>query len=377
MLSPRLVLKTVAALLLIGAVFYGVRLRRDFWDFEVYRTAGIRALAAEPLYRADDGHYQFKYWPAFALAMSPFGFLPDRTAKFVWFTLSIFLLGIFIRKSVRSLPDRRLSEGWLIGWILLVTAKFIVKELVNGQTNVLVGLLVLLAALAMDRARPRLAGVLIALATFIKPYALLLVPWLLVTGGSAALVTATVGLATGLLFPAVLYGWTGNLAQLGAWYTTVTDSTGPNLLTLENISFATMWAKWLGDGRAAWAFAAGSAVASLLLAAIVWKQRAAVAQPAYLEASILLLLMPLISPQGWDYVLLLATPGFVCLIDRFRDRASGWQVITVVGFVLTSLTVFDVVGRSMYGHLMAASAVSVGALLLMASLAHLRFRALA
>ena len=47
-------------------------------DFEVYRTAAARALDAEPLYRADDGHYQFKYLPAFALAMAPFAWICIR-----------------------------------------------------------------------------------------------------------------------------------------------------------------------------------------------------------------------------------------------------------------------------------------------------------
>ena len=39
---------------------------------------GRARLAAEPLYRPDDGHYQFKYWPAFALAMVPFALMPCR-----------------------------------------------------------------------------------------------------------------------------------------------------------------------------------------------------------------------------------------------------------------------------------------------------------
>ena len=40
-------------------------------DFEVYWRAGGRALAAEPLYREEDEHFQLKYLPAFAVLGHP------------------------------------------------------------------------------------------------------------------------------------------------------------------------------------------------------------------------------------------------------------------------------------------------------------------
>jgi hypothetical protein len=175
----------------------------------------------------------------------------------------------------------------------------------------------------------------------------------------------------------LLYGWAGNLALASAWYATVTSTTAPNLLFPENISFAAMWAKWIGTGPLAAGLAAASGVAALMLAVVVWRRRAGISRPAYLEVSLLLLLMPLVSPQGWDYVLLAALPGFTCLIDRFKERPRAWQWVTAVGFLLTSLTIFDVLGRQLYFQAMALSVVSVGAVLLAASLAHLRLRALA
>ncbi len=57
-------------------------------DFGVYRTAAVRALSGEPLYQAGDGHYQFKYLPAFALAMAPFALVDPEAAKAIWFALS-------------------------------------------------------------------------------------------------------------------------------------------------------------------------------------------------------------------------------------------------------------------------------------------------
>lgn len=199
---------------------------------------------------------------------------------------------------------------------LLVSAKFIVKELVNGQTNVLMGLLVLAAALAAERGRPRRAGALIATAAFVKPYALLMVPWLAVTAGYGAVLTAGAGLAVGWLAPVVFYGWAGNLQQLGLWYAGVTETTTANLLFPENVSFAAMWAKWIGVGPLAARLAAVTGVFALVVAAVVWFRRGQVAQPAFLEVGLLLLLMPLLSPRG---------SGTTCCSRRCRQW-SVWSI---------------------------------------------------
>ena len=56
-------------LVVFACSIYLTRIHRYQVDFEVYRTAAQRVVHGEPLYRADDGHYQFKYLPAFAVAM--------------------------------------------------------------------------------------------------------------------------------------------------------------------------------------------------------------------------------------------------------------------------------------------------------------------
>ena len=78
--------------------------------------------------------------------------------------------------------------------------------------------------------------------------------------------------------------------------------------------------------------------------------------PEYLECALLMLLIPLVSPQGWDYVLLLATPAVVCLVDRWRELTRLWQWGLGVALALMCLTMFDVMGRALYGQFMALSA---------------------
>ena len=358
------------------AVFQ-LRIRHEMADFDVYWRAGLRALHASPLYVAEDGHYQFKYLPVFALAMAPWRALGLEGAKAMWFAVSVGLLAAFVRWSVRGLPERRWSERSLLWIAIILMAKFYSHELLLGQTNIMLGALLVGALLTIQIDQPIAAGVLIGLAAFIKPYALILLPWLAVTQGATAALASTGVLAAGLLLPAVVYGWTGNLDQLAAWYRTVTATTAPNLLGADNVSLASMWAKWLGPGSAATTLATVSGGAMLGLAGAMWALRRRVAAPEYLEFAYLMLLIPLLSPQGWDYVLLLATPAVVCLIDRWRETSVTWRVLSGVALVAMCLTTFDVLGRARYGRFMALAIVSACAIVVSLSLVNLRRQSLA
>jgi hypothetical protein len=126
-----------ALILFVGftALAYGaVRFKRDtLVDFVVYHRAAIRTIDAEPLYRPDDGHYQFKYLPAFAMAMAPFAFLDRETASGLWFAISAALLVVFLRGSVHALPDRRLRIGILLLIASILLAKSFVKSWRTGR----------------------------------------------------------------------------------------------------------------------------------------------------------------------------------------------------------------------------------------------------
>lgn len=368
----------IVIVVLAGAAFMLLRhKRRELVDFEVYRTAAVRALTAEPLYRPDDGHYQFKYLPAFALAMAPFAFVSKDAAEVAWFALSVGMLALFVRVCIGALPARRLAVPWLAWIIVLITGKFWVKELTFGQTNLLLGLLLIGAAIAAGRKRPGVAGALLGAAVFVKPYALVLVPWLLVSQGVPAVAVFSGVVAAGLVLPAVVYGWGGNVDQIVGWYRTVTDTTAPNLLLEENISLATMWAKWIGPGTAASALATLSAAAVIGIAGLMFLKRRTVPAPDYLECGVLMLLVPLLSPQGWDYVLLIGMPALLCLVDRFPEMRFSWRAVTVMSILLVSFTIYDLLGRAFYKQLMLISIESVAAVALVVCAAHLRWRALA
>lgn len=165
-----------------------------------------------------------------------------------------------------------------------------------------------------------------------------------------------------LALPAARYGWSGNLEQLHGWWTVVTTSTAPNLAGQDNVSIAGMFAAWMGVGPAAAALAAATALALVLACAwAVWRG-SRLASPEYLDAALLLFLIPLLSPQGWDYVLLVATPAVMLLLDRLEEFHPIARWLLFASLALAGLTFWDVLGREPYRLLMMSRAVTVGAL---------------
>ena len=153
----------------------------------------MRAIAAESLYRTEDGHYQFKYLPAFALAVSPLSTLSLPTAKALWYSLSVTLVFLILFCSWRLLPWHHQPAWILLLLTLIVMAKFYGHELVLGQSNLLMLSLVLLA---------------LGLAVVAKPYAVIFLPYLALRRRADSFFTLCAVLLLVLFLPSLLYAWT-------------------------------------------------------------------------------------------------------------------------------------------------------------------------
>lgn len=346
-------------------------------DYEVYWRTGARAAAAEPLYRAEDEHYQLKYLPAFAVLAIPAAMLPLPISKAVWFGIMVALVCALLALSLALLPERRKADWILVAATFIVMAKFYGHELVLGQVNLLLVTTVLLAVHACLRGWPVVGGLLIALAIVVKPYAVIFMPWLVGRRDVRALAASMAGLAAVLVLPSLAYGVDGAIALHRDWWKTVTESTAPNLLNADNVSVAAMYAKWMGPGRTAALLALGTACVLLAAAAAVVLLRTRVAAPDGLEAAMLLTLIPLLSPQGWDYVFLASTPAVMYLVNYERGLAGPLRMVTIAALALVAFSLYDVMGRRAYGLFMALSLVTVCYLVIVAALVALRVRRVA
>lgn len=381
--SSRQLLARIRATLLvaIAAVALGLlfahKVANKMPDLAVYWTAAQRAGHAEPLYRAEDGHYQFKYLPAFAILIIPLGAITLESAKVIWFAVSVALLALLLGLSVRVLPERRRSAWILVTLTLLVMAKFYGHELVLGQMNLLLAVIVTAAAVAAARGYEAATGALTSVAIVVKPYAVLFLPWLAARRRGGSLTLAAVGCAVIFLLPSVVYGVHGSVQLHRDWWNTVTASTAPNLTNADNVSIAAMWTKWVGTGQLATVLAIATSAVALMVAALVFARRKAVRNPEALECALLLTLIPLLSPQGWDYVFLLSTPAVMLLLNYDDQLPRVFRIATRLALAIIALSLYDIMGRTAYGIFMSLSLITVCYFVVVGALYMLRRRAVA
>jgi hypothetical protein len=343
-------------------------------DFEVYWTAASRAVRAAPLYRVEDEHFQFKYLPAFAVVATPASLLPLDLAKGKWLTISIGLMVALIALSIRVLPERKKPAWVLVCVVVVAMGKFYGHELTLGQVNLAFAILAVAGVLLIGRGHPAAAAAAFVAAVVVKPYAVLFLPWVALVGGWRAMVSATVGMLAVLAAPIGLYGAAGTLDLHAAWWTTVTTSTSPNLTNPDNVSIAAFAAKWMGTGPAASVAATVVSLVLLGFTGVVILRGRGIAHREVLEGALLLTLVPLVSPQGWDYVFLVATPAVALFANEDAHVPRALRIITWIAIAVIGLSLFDVLGRHNYRIFMDWSVITVGFVFLVAALSSLRLR---
>ena len=378
-LPGKQVLLSVAFIVWISVLFAPLRISNadKMRDFEVYRVTAARAAEGTPLYRVDDGHFQFKYLPAFAVATTPLALVPLDLAKGKWLTISVGLIVVLVALSIRLLPQRRKPPAVLAAVIVVTMAKFYGHELTLGQVNLAFATLVAGAIYLIGAGRPALAAATLVAAVVVKPYAVLFLPWVALLCGWRAAISAAIGMLVVLAAPIGLYGIAGTIDLHLAWWATVTTSTAPNLTNPDNVSLAALAAKWIGVGRAASMVAT---VLSLLVLAgagfVIWHGRG-IQHREVLEGALLLTVVPLTSPQGWDYVFLVSTPAIAVLANYDGElprplRAITWATLAVIG-----LSIYDLLGRQRYRAFMDWSIITICFLIVIGALAALRLRRVA
>jgi hypothetical protein len=183
-------------------------------------------------------------------------------------------------------------------------------------------------------------------------------------------------IAGGLLLPALLFGWAGNVQMLVAWWQTVSDAPVGPASVAATVSIGAMWTQWLGLSRVAIFLTILSMTAVLALAATVWMRRHLVFDPDYLEFALVLLLIPLLTSASAGELLVLGTPAVVCLLDRWSDVTPRWRVATGVAVIAMAASAVVEFGPGSLRPI-AGTAVTGAALAVLVASVHLRWRGLA
>jgi len=349
-------------------------------DFEVNYEAGKRLRLAETPYRFEDEHYMFKYLPSSAILYVPLSYLPLEVAKGVWYFFIIFCSLALIRLSFTLVPSTTEKPKWLMGIAPLVLIKYFMREIDLGQINTLVTLILLimiwyLARHTKDTSQLEniYAGFLWGLAIALKPYALIFLPYFLLKGKWKTLLSGMGTLFIASLLPSLYYGFRGNFIVLQEWISTLSQSTPTLLTTWDNISIIAFFNKWTGDPTLSFVLAIILLSGLAILVLLLMVQGKKVKRAAILECSVLLLLIPLVSPLGWDYNLLMSVLGIMIIVYYLPHYTKLWRIVLICNFLIIFFTVYDIIGKDLYSTFMYLSLTTLIFLVLLGYLAYLRF----
>lgn len=376
--------KTFLLILLVFILFlllFLLKVKGYMVDFEVNYEAGKRLSLRETLYRVEDGHYMFKYLPASSIVYLPLSYLPLDVAKAIWYFLVLFCCFSLVYVSYRILPSREIKSIYVIIIPLLILAKFYLREIYLGQINALVtmSLLLMVWFLIYDKKinpskKEIFAGLFWGLGTALKPYALIFSPYFIVKKKWKSLLSGTGFLLLALWMPSLFYGFRGNVLVIKEWASSLSQSTLSLITAQDNISILAFFAKWTGNQNISLVLS-GVIVTLIgfLILFLVLKGKE-INQASVLECSCLFILIPLISPLGWDYTLLMSVLGIMIIINNFFRYTKLWRGVLVVNFCIISLSLYDTMGRELYAKFMSWSVITINFLVIIGYLAYLRLR---
>ena len=370
--------------MMIVAIFlllFLFRVKNDMIDFQVNYEAGKRLRLAETPYRFEDGHYMFKYLPSSAFLYLPLSYLPLDLAKGIWYFFIIFCSLVLIRLSFLLVPSTTIKSKWLMVIPPLILIKYFLREIDLGQINTLVTLILLIMVWNLYRQTNErshkediYAGLLWGLAVALKPYALIFLPYFLLKGKWRTLLSGMCILSIATFIPSLYYGLKGNFTVLNEWISTLSQSTPTLFTTWDNISIIAFFNKWTGDPKLSLVLTVIflSVLAFLVLLLMILGKR--VEKAAILECSVLLILIPLASPLGWDYNLLMSILGIMIIVHYFPYYTKIWRTVLVCNFLIIFFSVYDIIGKDLYSTFMSLSLTTLNFLALIGYLAFLRFK---
>jgi hypothetical protein len=278
--------------------------------------------------------------PGAILLALPLGGLDFADAFAVWGTLSAWCLAVSVLLLVRGLRPA------LPGWAVLLVAVAVAlstpfwAQLVHGQLNLFLLLLIVGAWLADRSERPLLAGGLIGTAVLVKLFPAYLLVYFVLARRWRALAAGLTAIGIGVVVTSAVLG----LDTWPVYFTEVVPVTKEFASAWPNASLVGWWLK-LFDPSSVWPMVrptpivaersialAGAALSGLALTGWLWyciRRTGGDRDVGFAAATVIMLL---VSPTTWDhYFLLLALPVTVlgCRLP------AGWPRLVLVSALIT------------------------------------------
>jgi hypothetical protein len=208
-------------------------------NFLVFRLAFVHLVEGRNLYLDFPGEHfdNFLYSPTFAVLMAPFSVLPIAPSLVLWNVVN----ALVMVAGIRSLPGLDGRARALFAWFILLE---FVGAAQNSQTNPAIVGLLLLAFASAERRRAWAAGLLLALAGYVKIFPLAAGLLFLVYPQRVRLVLWTAAWMVALAALPLVFVSPEQLAwQYGNWWRLHTTSTHASGIGL---SMAGILQSWFG-----------------------------------------------------------------------------------------------------------------------------------
>jgi hypothetical protein len=324
------------AWLALGAYLVGLGISATFrsqGDFNVYYRAGYRALHGLAIYPSDDSD-RFLYAPIFAIGFAPLAALPRHLAQFVFFAVNAFcLVELILGAGVMLFGRARRLPAVLIVVPVLLSVRFINNNFEHGQINLPTLALIVWAIVHSDESHSAWAGLMLAAAILIKPFAILAALHLAIRRRFDTLGWAMVAGIALLIVPIVVFGPRGWLDQTGAYATAIASMTNRYRTMLTNQSAVSAITRILSlragsDAEAsATATIVGMGLELLLVAAVSlwdWKSDEKGKFASRLALCGWFCLMPSFAPISWkSYYAAMLVPYMALTATLWTDRVPG------------------------------------------------------
>jgi hypothetical protein len=323
------------AWLAIAAYLVGLGISATFraqGDFNVYYRAGHRVLHSLAIYSPDDSD-RFLYAPIFALAFAPLAMLPRHLAQFVFFAINAFsLIELILGAGVILFGRERKLPAVLIVVPVLLSFRFIDNNFDHGQINLPTLALIVWAIIYAGESHNARAGLMIAAAILIKPFALLAALHLVIREYFSTLGWAVaMGIAL-LIVPILVLGPRGSIAQTGAYAAAIASMTNRYRTMLTNQSAVSAVARVMSlrvgaDAEtSATATIVGMGLEMILILTVLlwdWKSGEREKFGSRLALCGLFCLMPSFAPISWkNYYAALLVPYMALTAALWTDRAA-------------------------------------------------------
>jgi hypothetical protein len=302
-------------------------------DFNVYYRAGHRVLLGHAIYPPDDSD-RFLYAPIFAIGFAPLALLPRHLAQFVFFLVNAFsLIELILGAGVILFGRERQLPAALIVVPVLLSFRFVDNNFDHGQINLPTLALIVWAIAYADESHDARAGLMLAAAILIKPFAVLAAIHLAIRKHFLTLGWAVVAGVALLIVPIVIFGPRGWIDQNGAYLTAIASMTNRYRTMLTNQSAVSAVARLMslrigaGAETSAAATIVGMGLEIVLVAAVsLWDSvsgdnRNFVSRPALCG---LFCLMPSFAPISWkSYYAAMLVPYMALTAALWTDRTAG------------------------------------------------------